>query len=293
MLRKTLLSITVALLGVMLLVLGVSAQTGTNQTDEDDVSSLVVVQDIVSANVTQTVPVTLTLSITGPDGPLTVEVPISLALNIRIGLSPQLTASVDVTSTVVTDENVTDGAGTDAEATDEAATDEAVTVDEETPTATSTPTTAPPTPTPTEEVEATATPVPTAAEPTATPQITVTLVPTVTPEPVAAAPNCPDPRAVITSPGVNQVVSGTVEIYGTATNPNFQYYKLEYAEGANVDPESTFAFLSDARVQVTDGLLSSFDSTNFVNGPYTLKLTVVDNSGNFPPPCTVDILIEN
>jgi hypothetical protein len=288
MFRKTLLSITVALLGVMLLVLGVSAQADSNLTDEDDVSSVVVVQDIVSANLTQTIPVTLTLSITGPDGPLTVEVPISLALNIRIGLSPQLTASVDVTSTVLTGENVAEGEATDGDATDEAAT-----ADESTPTATATPTTAPPTATPTTEVEATATPVPTAVEPTATPEITLTLVPTNTPEPVAVAPNCPDPRAVITSPGVNQVVSGTVEIYGTAENQNFQYYKLEYAEGANVDPDSTFAFLADARVQVTGGLLSSFDSTNFVNGPYTLKLTVVDNSGNFPPPCTVSIIIEN
>jgi hypothetical protein len=279
MLRKTLFSITVALLGVTMLVMGVAAQTGSNLNDEDtegDVSSVVVVQDIISANVTQTVPITLTLSITGPDGPVTVEVPISLALNIRIGLSPQLTATVDVTSTVVTDEEDVEDAAT--------------------PTATAT--VAPATPTPTEEAtteetEATATPVPTVAKPTATPAITVTLVPTDTPEPVAAAPSCPDPRAVITSPGVNQVVSGTVDIYGTAENPNFQYYKVEYAEGADVDPDSTFAFLADARVQITGGLLTSFDSTNFVNGPYTIKLTVVDNSGNFPPPCAVSIVIEN
>jgi hypothetical protein len=98
---------------------------------------------------------------------------------------------------------------------------------------------------------------------------------------------------VITSPGEGQVISEQVNILGTANHENFQYYKVEYAQGANIDPNDTFSYLADARVQVTGGLLASFDSTNFANGPYTLKLTVVDNSGNFPPPCTVSVTVEN
>jgi hypothetical protein len=98
---------------------------------------------------------------------------------------------------------------------------------------------------------------------------------------------------VIVAPGVGQRVSGTVNILGTATHENFQYYKVEYAEGENVDPSSDFSYLADARVQITGGLLATFDSTNVANGPYTFKLTVVDTSGNFPPPCTVSVVVEN
>jgi hypothetical protein len=110
---------------------------------------------------------------------------------------------------------------------------------------------------------------------------------------VVVAPLCPDPRSVITSPGVNQVVSGTAQILGTATHENFQYYKVEYAQGADIDPNNSFAYLADARVQVVGGLLAAFDSSNLSNGAYTIKLTVVDTSGNFPPPCTVSVVIEN
>jgi hypothetical protein len=82
---------------------------------------------------------------------------------------------------------------------------------------------------------------------------------------------------------------------GTATHENFLYYKVEYAPGEDVDAgaEGVFAYLGDARVQVTGGLLVSFNSANLDNGAYTLRLTVVDASGNFPPPCTVNIVVAN
>jgi hypothetical protein len=88
-------------------------------------------------------------------------------------------------------------------------------------------------------------------------------------------------------------VSGNVNILGTATHENFQYYKIEYASGANVDPNAAYAYLGGANVQVTGGLLASFDSTILDNGAYTLKLMVVDRDGNFPPPCTVTVVIAN
>jgi hypothetical protein len=219
----------------------------------------------------------LTLTIPSPTGPITVEVPIFLSLNIHIGISPELTTTLEVTPSVVTGVEVTPTAT--AEATVEN-TVEAPTV---VPRVTSTPTP--------DALAPTATALPDEAEPTAV--LLPTATPTQTPEPLAAAPLCPDPRAAIVAPGVGQSVSGTVNILGTANHENFQYYKVEYAEGENVDPDNTFSYLADARVQVTGGLLAAFDSTNYTNGPYTLKLTVVDASGNFPPPCTVSIVIAN
>jgi hypothetical protein len=200
---------------------------------------------------------------------VTIEVPIFLSLDIRIGISPELTPTLAVTPSVVTE---VDAPSTEVspEAVDAPAED--------------------PTPTPTAPPAAS---IPEDVEPTEVPLPTATPTETATPQPVAVAPLCPDPRAVITSPSVNQVVSGTVEIVGTATHQNFLYYKVEYAQGADVNPDSTFAYLADARVQVTDGLLTAFDSANFSNGAYTIKLTVVDNSGNFPPPCTVSVIVTN
>jgi hypothetical protein len=98
---------------------------------------------------------------------------------------------------------------------------------------------------------------------------------------------------VITSPGVNETLSGTVQVLGTAIHENFQYYKVEYAPGSGVDPNQNFAYLTDSRVSVADGVLAVFDSTGLDNGAYTIKLTVVDNTGNFPPPCTVSVVVQN
>ncbi len=126
-------------------------------------------------------------------------------------------------------------------------------------------------------------------DPTATPEV----LPTPTPEPVVAAPSCPDNRAVISSPGVNQTLSGSVEVRGTAVHERFQYYKVEYAAGSGVDPNESFAYLVDSRVPVSEGVLATLDSTGLSNGAYTIKLTVVDNTGNFPPPCTVSVFVRN
>jgi hypothetical protein len=275
MLRKALLSITVALFTLMLLVIGVMAQSD----EVTESPTFTVVPSVAAASVTQTVPVTLTLSLPSPAGPVTIEVPIFLSLDIRIGISPELTTTLEVTPSVVTEVDVIEPEATETE--------ESVvtvpTVASPTVAATSTPTDEPPA----------ATPTPEAVEPTPEPLPTATPAPTETPEPVVVAPLCPDPRSVITSPGVNQVLSGTAQILGTATHENFQYYKVEYAQGADIDPNNSFAYLADARVQVVGGLLAAFDSSNLSNGAYTIKLTVVDTSGNFPPPCTVSVVIEN
>lgn len=269
MVRKTLLSITLALAAVVVLAFGITAQT-----PDDDV---ITVEPLV-ASLQQVVPVTLTVVIPSPTGPITLEVPVFLTLDIRLGVGSDLTATLATTPslTLVGVEPVATALPEEEEAIDEEAVEE-----EAEPEATATPT---PTPTAT-PVLPTATP----ALPTATP----IPLPTPTPEaPPVTAPVCPDARAVLTSPGNNQVVAGpAVTILGSATHENFQYFKLEIAPGANA--EGGFEFLGDVRVPVPDGVLGSLDSTTYINGAYTLRLTVVDNSGNFPPPCSANIVIAN
>ncbi|MCC6166342.1 MAG: hypothetical protein IT329_03860 [Caldilineaceae bacterium] len=300
MLRKLGMTLSFALLLILLLSAGVMAQTGPTGTEAGDTAAPSV--QPVLASVAQAVPLTLTVNVPGPTGTITVEVPVVLLLDLRIGIGDSITAALAVTpSQVITQsERVTvPVAGRAAPETPAAVETLAPTA---APTAQPTRAAAGATLTPTPAAAATEAPEE-PAEPTPTPQPAPTATPlldTPTPEPTPTeeaaevlAPVCSDPGASITAPGVNQVVSGTVNILGTASHPNFQYYKVEYAPGADVSPDDNFAYLTDARTQVQGGVLASFDSTQFDNGPYTFKLTVVDNTGNFPPPCTVTVVIEN
>jgi hypothetical protein len=249
-----------------------AAEADEIDAEESDTPSI----EPMTASIVQAVPVTLTINIPGPTGIITVEVPIVVNLDIRIGFSNTITTSVVATTTVVTDTDVTEPVTEPV--VDEV--EEAVTEEEEpeAPAATATP--VPPTPTPTPVVE---------ALPTATP----TPEPTPTPEVVIEPPVCPDPRAVIITPGVGEAIAGSYQMVGTATHINFDYYKVEYAPGAGVTDDDEFVFLAEGQAQVVEGALVVFDSSELDNGVYTLKLTVVDQTGNFPPPCTVTVSIEN
>lgn len=156
---------------------------------------------------------------------------------------------------------------------------------------TETPTPQPlPTETPTSELLPTDTPVPPTPEPlpTDTPVPPTPIpVPTDTPPPVVAAAVCPDQRSTITSPGFNQVISGAVQVNGTATHEDFQYYKLEYLVGG------AYNYFDGANGQVASGRLGVLDTTSLPNGAYTIRIVVVDNTGNFPPPCEVPVVIQN
>lgn len=148
--------------------------------------------------------------------------------------------------------------------------------------------TATPTPLPEEtaQVEVTATPTPTRTPwPTATPQP----LPTATPTP--APPPCPDPNVCITWPTNNARLSGVVTIRGTAQHPNFQFYKIEHGIGEN--PEAWHSINDVVYTPVNNGVLMVFDSRALPNGVYWLRLTVVDITGNYPPPYQVRVIIEN
>lgn len=125
--------------------------------------------------------------------------------------------------------------------------------------------------TPAEQGEATPTPPP----------------PTPAPQPAVSAPACADSRSVIVSPGNGQTVSGVIQIVGTATHDQFQYYKVEFAPGANAS--GGFVYLGGGSSPVVNGVLTSVDTGALGPGTWTLRLVVVDQTGNFPAPCAVTI----
>jgi hypothetical protein len=259
----------VALLLALLFTASLLAQN-TDLADDNANTSFVEIEPI-SAVVQQQVPISVTLRVPlGATEMQTVTVPMLLNLNIGFSLAelgdPSLVISAQAVSLV---------APIAASATPLP--------------------TVPPTPAPSATATAanTSTPVATATIiATATPTATATLTPTATP--VVVAPVCPDPRAVITSPGENQVISGTVSIFGTATHEDFEYYKLEYAEGTAADAvASEFFYLGGGNFPVENDRLALIDTGSFVNGFYTVRLVVVDQTGNFPEPCQVTIEMRN
>jgi hypothetical protein len=104
-------------------------------------------------------------------------------------------------------------------------------------------------------------------------------------------PYCSDPNVCISSPGSNQTVSGAIGIYGTAMHGSFQFYKVEY--GVGEEPGGWSSIGDTISTPVSGGLLMSLDTRAFPNGVYWLRLTVVDVTGNYPPPHRVRVVIEN
>ena len=140
------------------------------------------------------------------------------------------------------------------------------------------PTATPETPTPTR------TRIPTRPRPTPAP---VTETPSVTPVPTLS---CPQPGVCIASPAAGQAVQGQVTIRGTANINAFQFYKLEYGQGE--EPQRWNSIGEIQRAPVVDGVLGTWDTTGFPAGVYRLRLTVVDISGNFPPPYEIRLVIQ-
>jgi len=146
-------------------------------------------------------------------------------------------------------------------------------------------------PTPTAVV---ATPEPTATPRPAptlqpTPAATLAMTPTDTPPPLA--PTCADPYTCISSPRSGETISGTISIRGNANHAQFQFYKVEFGIGSN--PEAWSSIGDIVRRPVSEGALVTFNTETVPNGVYTIRLVVVDITGNYPPPYAVTVNVEN
>jgi hypothetical protein len=153
--------------------------------------------------------------------------------------------------------------------------------------------TVPPPPVTTSPPTATAVPAPTVA-PIATP---LARVPD-TPEPLSTSEGdgfggvaaCTSAGTRIISPGNGDRLSGVVEVLGTASLPDFSFYKFEIQW-----PDSEeWVTLQSFQQPVAGGLLGSWDTTPLAGQPgtYRFRLVVVDNTGNFPEPCIISVVIE-
>lgn len=84
--------------------------------------------------------------------------------------------------------------------------------------------------------------------------------------------------ADISSPGTSAIVSGMVPIRGTAADPDFKQYELEFAPDPPLG-DLWFAIQPPVAQQVRDGVLGAWDTTFVEDGRYLIRLRVVRNDG--------------
>jgi len=88
---------------------------------------------------------------------------------------------------------------------------------------------------------------------------------------------------------MNAQIHGIVPIVGTASIANFSFFKVEY--GAGEKPTEWHSISPPHHNAVVNGTLDVWNTAGFPPGVYILRLTVVDRTSNFPPPCSVRTVI--
>lgn len=179
----------------------------------------------------------------------------------------------------------------------------------------------PPTPTPNPERTPLASPSPPVI-PTSTP--TPQLAPTITlpsqplvPPPIApAATATPEPaeggtavtiptlaipptpvigctlQLTISEPRNGAIVSGSIEFFGTANTPDFGGYTLE-ANGPQTNGQWASLVGRTIAQPVVDSLLGNVNLSQWESGPYLIRLTAFNHSGEAAYQCAIQITLEN
>src|SRR6266542_6370850 len=100
---------------------------------------------------------------------------------------------------------------------------------------------------------------------------------------------CVSDRIMITSPKPGDEVSGTVDITGTASVPNFGFFKFEVAPLGT----QNWATISAERKPKVNELLGPWNTTSLTNGDYFLRLVITDNVGASLEPCVIAVRVAN
>lgn len=100
----------------------------------------------------------------------------------------------------------------------------------------------------------------------------------------------------LSSPTSGAVLTGTVQLNGTANSDRlnqtsgFAYYKIEIGTG---DQPTHWTQLALSYQPVANGLLATWNTYQRANGTYTIRLTVVDKSGNYGPWQDLTVQVKN
>ena len=101
---------------------------------------------------------------------------------------------------------------------------------------------------------------------------------------------CLPDQIMITAPEPGgDPVSGVVEITGTASVPNFGFFKYEVAPMGS----QNWATISAGREPKRNEVLGTWDTSSVTNGDYFLRLVVTDNVGVSLEPCVIAVRVAN
>jgi hypothetical protein len=130
--------------------------------------------------------------------------------------------------------------------------------------------------------------------PTGTPRPRPTLPPLETEVPtpeasVGVLANCLNPGVRISEPGTGAGVSGVLQIVGSASIPDFWYYKFEFRGNGFGD----WTFIQRFEEPISGGILGAWDTRSVPSGDYEFRLVVLEKSGNYPEPCVVLLSVQN
>jgi len=98
------------------------------------------------------------------------------------------------------------------------------------------------------------------------------------------------PVAQISSPQPGATVRDVVVVTGTAMHPQFSFYKVEYSR----EPGANWVVIGETQpTQVRDGVLVQWDTRAVPDGSYSLRLSVVDVTGNYVEEIVRQIVVAN
>jgi hypothetical protein len=92
----------------------------------------------------------------------------------------------------------------------------------------------------------------------------------------------------ISEPGDGATVSGVIQLVGSANIPDFEYYKFEFRGSGFGD----WTFIQRFDQPISGGILGAWDTRSVPPGEYEFRLVVVDKTGNYPPPCTLHLIVQ-
>ena len=111
----------------------------------------------------------------------------------------------------------------------------------------------------------------------------LTPVSTMTPQSVGCIPG----QISITSPKAGGEVRGQVTLVGSATIPNFGFFKYEFALlGTDI-----WTPIQAGNAPIQDGNLGEWDTSEITPGDYQLRLVVMNNQGVASPPCVIPVRV--
>ena len=98
-------------------------------------------------------------------------------------------------------------------------------------------------------------------------------------------------KAFITAPKPGDFVSGVAGIYGKIEGSGIVSYRVQFGIGDN--PKSWYDLVSKSGVPPPEGMVAQWDTTQLVDGTYTLKLSASSSSGMSVESALVSVVVDN